>query len=169
MNAIDLLNAQQLTVDGLFAQADRAIRLDLKERLFVSIADALAIRATIEERIFYPHVLGEWTEEALRESLQEQFGIKRLIADLLELRATSPGFEEKLQILKEQAQHQARSEKSGLFPKVTEVVDDDQLRSIGHDMQSMMDALEGTDARYLVRGRSGALMRGLRTRKKQIA
>jgi len=168
MNAIDLLNQQQEAVDALFSQAERTVRLDLRERLFVSIADALAIRATVEERVFYPVVLAEWTEVALRESMQEQFGVKRLIADLLELPATHPAFAQKLRVLKEHAQHQARQERQHLFPQISAVLDAEQLQVIGHDMRDMMTALEGTDARYLVRGSRPWAWR-VQPRKKQVA
>lgn len=71
MDAIALLNEQHDEVDELFAKAEKARNPETKRRLFVKLADALAMHAAIEEKIFYPAVNARRTEDLLLEALEE--------------------------------------------------------------------------------------------------
>ena len=58
MNAIDMLEQQHREVEELFEEFEGAGEgaKKTKERLCREIADALAIHAEIEEKLFYPEV-----------------------------------------------------------------------------------------------------------------
>src|SRR5688572_21406346 len=147
MNAIRLLDEQHDEVTDLLAQAEKTDEPRRKLELFEQIADQLAIHATIEERVFYPMVNGEDTEDALMEAVEEHLGIKRLIADMLDLAPTDPHFAAKLVVLREQVEHHIEDERTDIFPEVRKMLDDDQLEALGEEMVAMIVDLEGTEPR----------------------
>lgn len=152
MNAINLLNQQHDEVDALFAKIPSATSSSAKEKLFVKIADSLAIHATIEEKIFYPAVLAKRTEDILLESLEEHLGIKRVIADLLKTGPADETFEAKLKVLQEQVEHHVEEEKTDLFPKVKKLFDTPLLEALGQQMETLTLEMEGKNARLMVPG-----------------
>ena len=150
MNAIDLLEAQHREVDALFAKAEAASGAG-KRALFEQIADALAIHATIEEKVFYPAVKARRTEDVLLESLEEHLGIKRVLADLLDLQPSDETFDSKMKVLKEQVEHHVEEERTELFPKVGKLLDGEQLEAVGQEMLALASTLQGTRPRNAVR------------------
>src|SRR3954465_12900451 len=122
MDAIDMLKEQHRAVEKLFEKLEDA-HGDEKRRLFIELADSLAIHAAIEERHFYPAVRAKRTEDILLESLSEHLAIKRALADLIMMPAKSERFNAKLNVLKEEVQHHVREERSNLFPKVRRILD----------------------------------------------
>src|SRR5438105_15314408 len=105
MSAIDLLKQQHREAEQLFAQIERAKHEDAKRHLFTTLADKLAIHATIEEKIFYPEVRAKRTEDILLESLEEHVQIKRVLADLLDIEVGDDRFDSTLKVLKETVEH----------------------------------------------------------------
>jgi hemerythrin superfamily protein len=134
MNAIKLLKQQHREVEALFKQLDKAKSARPRLKAFEQIADKLAVHATIEEKLFYPSVKRRQTEEILLESVEEHLGVKRVIADLLELEADDPTFEAKAKVLKDLVEHHVEEEEETLFPKVSKLLDDDELEAIGDEM-----------------------------------
>ena len=147
MNAIEMLEGQHREVDDLFAQLDETEDDDECEQLFTQLADKLAIHAKIEETHFYPAVKASRTEDILMESLEEHLGIKRILADMVEMDADDEHFEAKLKVLQEQVEHHVEEEEDDLFPKVKKILSEDQLVAVAQEMQAMMAELEGTDPR----------------------
>jgi len=101
IDAVQFLEEQHRDVERLFKQLEKADEPSVKGEVFREIADKLAVHATIEERHFYPAVKAKRTEDILLESLEEHLGIKRVIADLLELRPDDETFEAKTTVLQE--------------------------------------------------------------------
>jgi hypothetical protein len=151
MDAISLLNEQHDEVDELFEKVEKAKGVEAKEKLFLRIADALAIHTTIEEQIFYPAVKAKRTEDILLESLEEHLGIKRVLKDLLDLDPHDQTFDAKLQVLKEQVEHHVDEEKTQMFPKVRKLMDKAQLEALADEMTAMIEQLEGDAPRNKVR------------------
>src|SRR5690242_12952688 len=112
MDAIEMLKSQHREVEAFFKKyeekGDGAEKG--KQQLFESIADALAMHATIEERHFYPAVRAKRTEDILLEALEEHVGIKRVIADLLKIDSSEETFDAKVKVLKEQVEHHVEEE-----------------------------------------------------------
>jgi hemerythrin superfamily protein len=142
MNAIDLLESQHREVEKLFAQIDKAKAADAKEKLFCEIADKLAVHAAIEEHHFYPAVKAKRTEDILLESLEEHLGIKRVLADLLDIEASDPSFDAKITVLKEQVEHHVEEEETDLFPKVKKLFSKEDLEAIAGEMSAEQAELE---------------------------
>jgi len=141
MNAIDLLKSQHREVSKLFSKIEKASASD-KGELFEEIADKLAVHAAIEEHHFYPAVKAKRTEDILLESLEEHLGIKRVIADLMEVNAEDETFDAKIKVLKEQVEHHVEEEESDLFPKVKRLFDKEQLEALGQEMSAEQAELE---------------------------
>lgn len=142
MSAIDLLKSQHREVEKLFEQFESAKGDDQKERLFVTIADKLAIHATIEEKIFYPEVRARRTEDILLESLEEHVQIKRVLSDLLDMECSDERFDSTMKVLKEQVEHHVEEEENDLMPKVSKLFDKDTLEMLAQNMKSLEEELE---------------------------
>jgi len=146
VDAIDLLNEQHDEVEALFKKAGKADGEE-QQALFFQIADALAIHATIEEKIFYPAAKEAGIEDIILESLEEHLSAKRIIADLLELEPEDEQFAAKLTVLKEQILEHVDEEKDELFPKVKKALGKDQRQALGQQMAALATELEGTEPR----------------------
>jgi len=129
MNAIDLLKSQHRAVEDLFSKLEKAKGAKAKKPIFEKLADNLAGHAPIEEHQFYPAVKAKRTEDILLESLEEHLGIKRVLADLLEIEPDDETFDAKIKVLKEQVEHHVEEEEGDLFPKVKKLLDEDELEA----------------------------------------
>jgi hemerythrin superfamily protein len=141
MNAIEMLKEQHEEVAELFEQIEKAKDANRKRALFEEIADKLAVHAAIEEMHFYPAVKAKRTEDILLESLEEHLGIKRVLADLLEIDVEDETFEAKVKVLKEQVEHHVGEEQDDLFPKVEKLFDEETLEAIAQEMTATQEEL----------------------------
>ena len=146
INACDLLTDQHTQVDALFAilEGDGGG----KREAFVKLADLLAAHATIEEKIFYPRVMSQKTDDMLHESVEEHLGIKRVLADMLTMKLDSDEFAAKVSVLKEQVSHHAHEEEEEkLFPIVKKAMSADELAAMGNELIVMFEDLMGKSPR----------------------
>jgi len=141
MDAIKMLKQQHREVAKLFKEFETAKADAPREKIFIQIADALAIHAAIEERHFYPAVKEEQTEELLLESVEEHLEVKRIIADLLDMEAEDEEFEAKMKVLQENVEHHVEEEETDLFPKVEKLFDAGALEEIGAAMAETEEEL----------------------------
>jgi hemerythrin superfamily protein len=142
MDAIRMLEHQHRQMDELFEQLDEQADDDARERLFLALADLLAVHTTIEERHFYPSVREGQTEELVQTAIDEHRGIKRMLAELLEMDVGADVFEDGLRELMDAMQHHIESEESDLFPSVRRMLDADALAALGEEMSDTMEELE---------------------------
>lgn len=159
MDAIKLLKDQHAEVDALFDRyaqlSDRAKKTKLQ--LFEKIADRLAAHTAIEERIFYPAVKTDDTEEELLESLEEHLAAKRVIADLLETSIQDETFDAKMTVLCELFRHHKREEERTLFPQVKKTFEARRLEELGERLERLYDSLmEKTPRQEVPRQTDGA-------------
>jgi hemerythrin-like domain-containing protein len=140
MEATKFLEAQHRQVEQLFAMFEKAPAAD-KRRIFDEIADALAIHATIEEKIFYPAVKMAKTEDQLMEAVEEHLSAKRVIADLLGMSPSQENFDAKVTVLKELIAHHVREEETELFPTVRRALGA-ELEDVGAQLEAMAAELE---------------------------
>ncbi|HEY2730727.1 MAG TPA: hemerythrin domain-containing protein [Polyangia bacterium] len=142
MNAIKLLESQHREVEKLFAKIKSADDVDEKETLFTTLADSLAVHATIEEHHFYPAVKANRTQDILLESLEEHVAIKRVLSDLLDTEVEDETFDAKIKVLEETVAHHVEEEEGDLFPKVKKLFDAKRLEAIGQEMSAEQAELE---------------------------
>jgi hemerythrin superfamily protein len=143
VNAIDLLEKQHREVESLFEKFESTGEgaRKTRERLCREIADALAVHAEIEEKLFYPESKQEDTEEILRESVEEHLSMKRVLADILEGDVDDEQFEARMTVLKEQVEHHLEEEEHELFPKVRKACSEEELEDLGGRMQTLAEEL----------------------------
>lgn len=149
MNAIDLLETQHRDVDDLFARLEQpGVDHEARKKMFDDLADMLAIHASIEEMHFYPTVKAAKTEDILEHSLEEHVGVKRKLALCMATRLDGDKFAERLKALKDEVQHHVKEERADLFPKVRQLLDQDQLEALGQEMTSTMAELQQGRPRF---------------------
>jgi len=145
VNAIDLLEQQHREVEDLFEEFEEAGEnaRKTKERLCQKLADALAVHAEIEEKIFYPECKQEDTEDLLREAVEEHLGVKRLLADIMESEPDDAQLEARVKVLQEQVEHHVEEEEGELFPKVRKALSKEELEEMGTRMEQLAEELMG--------------------------
>jgi hemerythrin superfamily protein len=146
MDAIRVLLRQHRAVEKLFDKFEEAKGAATKKRLCEQISDALAVHATIEEKLFYPATKDARTEELLLEAVEEHLGAKRVIADLLQTDADDPHFDARVKVLKELIEHHVSEEERELFPKVKKVLDAHELDALGDQLEDMTEELQAQRA-----------------------
>jgi hypothetical protein len=142
IDALELLKMQHDEVEMLIEQIEDNDDADEKAELFQELADKLAAHSSMEEKLFYPTVMGKDTEELLLESTEEHLSVKRVLADMMELDVEDERFDAKLSVLKEQVRHHARDEEEGeLFPKIRRAFSADELAALGNECMAMFEML----------------------------
>ena len=144
MNAIDMLKQDHRMVEELFAEIEKAQDADVREQLFIELADALAVHAALEEQIFYQACKSEDTEDTLLEALQEHLQAKRLLADLLDMDPADDVFMAKIAVLKEEIEHHVEEEENEVMPKARRLLGEDMLLALGNQMIVKRVELEAT-------------------------
>jgi len=145
MDAVNFLKSHHRELEAQFEELKEAKVINRKT--FNQMADALAAHITVEEEIFYPAVKAKRTEDILLESLEEHLSLKRVLADLVGLRADAEKFSAKLHVLAEQAIHHHKEEEEHLFPKVRKLLDHDVLVALAGEMEDRMKELVAQSAR----------------------
>jgi len=140
-NAIALLTQQHREVEELLeklkGQSPRSAEF---RQTFEELADALAIHCEIEEKIFYPSVKTDDTEDLLEESVEEHLAVKRVLATMMD---TAPDGDilAELEELGGLTEEHVIEEEHELFPKVSQHMDEAQLRQLGARMNEMVEQL----------------------------
>lgn len=157
IDALELLSDQHDEVEDLIAQIEDSDDVDEKAELFRELADKIAAHATMEEKLFYPSVMSEETEDVLLESTEEHLAVKRVLADMLDMDPDDARFDAKLSVLKESIRHHARDEEEGrLFPILRRRLSADTLAGLGNDMIAFFEKLLEREPRLNVPAETNA-------------
>ena len=130
-DAVALLKDDHRTVEGLFAQFEKATGDGRKEKLARQICLELTVHAQIEEEIFYPACESKVEEDLLKEAYVEHDGAKVLIAEIEAGGPDDEFYDSKVKVLAEQIEHHVKEEEQrleGLFA---------QARKGGVDMDEL--------------------------------
>ena len=117
LDAIKLLTTDHRTVEGLFADYEKARGASAKEKLARQICTELKIHSTIEEEIFYPALRGKIEDDMLDEAVVEHDGAKVLINDIESAEPSEEFYDAKVKVLQEQIEHHVEEEEKpgGVF------------------------------------------------------
>jgi len=154
MDAIDLLESHHRELEKQFSALKKSDKPDADD--FKAASDLLVSHITIEEQQFYPAVKAKRTEDILLESLEEHLSIKRVLADMLDLRSDDPQFGPKLHVLAEQLEHHHKEEEDDLFPKAKKLLDSDAREALGASMEAKLAELKHQAPRKLVHDQTDA-------------
>jgi hemerythrin superfamily protein len=137
MNALEVLKQDHQKVKGLFQEARQGSDRDRRKELFDKIDTELEIHTHIEETVFYPSIEEHQEFKAMvAEAFEEHQEAKTLLDELEELGADSHDFGSKLQQLMEAVEHHVEEEEGEMFPKIREVLAEDELEQLGQELES---------------------------------
>ena len=140
-DAIELLTSQHRAVEEMFEQIEQQKPGSAAHRrLFGELADALAVHATIEEKIFYPSVKRPETEDLLEESVEEHLEVKRILATLLET-AQGGDVSAELEELAGLTEEHVIEEEQELFPRVRQLMAAEELHQLARRMTELESEL----------------------------
>jgi hemerythrin superfamily protein len=140
MDALTMLKQQHQEVDELF---DRMQQADESEKITLmgQIAEKLTLHAMIEEQHFYPFCMRMGIQDMVDHSLQEHAEVKQLISEILQMKRHNPLIDPSVQKLMMSVQSHVKEEENTLFPRLMSVASEEDLRSVGMEMQRTMDEL----------------------------
>ncbi len=141
MDAISLLKQQHQEVDALFTRIQNTKADDEKIQLLGLIAERLTIHAEIEERLFYPFARSKGIQDIVDHSLKEHMEVKRLISEMLQLKRSDPRVDKDLLQLIESVQQHVQEEETTFFPRLMTLVTQDDLLSLGGQMERLVEDL----------------------------
>lgn len=138
-DAIDLLRGQHREIEQLFGALERALAADDKARILAELGDLLAVHMAVEERVFYPGLTPGRRDSAddhgfVVLAVEDHFGLKRRLADLLDLDVDDDGFDAAAAELRDElAAHTTAEER--LFPRIRRRLPRAQLRRLEYEMR----------------------------------
>jgi hemerythrin superfamily protein len=138
MDALELLKQDHRKVKQLLATAKENQDKKQQKQLFKDIKTELETHTRIEETVFYP-AMQEHDElkSMIFESIEEHRQVKNLLRELSRATPGTDKFCAKLKVLSDDIEHHAEEEEEGkLFPKVREIVDENELESLGEQLES---------------------------------
>jgi hemerythrin superfamily protein len=154
--ALRLLEQQHRELEDLFDKFADTEDAQKRLALFESLADKLAAHTRIEEELFYPAVMDDESEEMLRESVEEHLGIKRLIADLLDMSLEDDQFDAKMELMEEMLMRHVEKEEEALFGRVRRDMEREALLELGERMYELYNELMDGEPRHAVANQIGS-------------
>ena len=138
MDALELLKEDHRKVKDLFEEAEGTEDEKEKRELFDEIQTELETHARIEETVFYPAMeKREELKDMVLESIEEHKQVKTLLREMDNLKSDSEKFEPKLKVLMENVEHHAEEEEEGkMFPKVRQIFSQQELESLGQELEA---------------------------------
>ncbi|HUP57725.1 MAG TPA: hemerythrin domain-containing protein [Bdellovibrionota bacterium] len=144
MDAIDLLKSDHRKVENLFNLTRQAQTVDEKRAIFRKVKAELEAHARVEETIFYPAFSQyESFDDILDESYQEHQDIQDMLVEMEDMQDDEE-FQDMIEDLREEVEHHVHEEETVFFPKVRDVMDQQELDRLARMIQ---DAREGTARR----------------------
>ncbi|MDB5442677.1 MAG: hemerythrin cation binding region [Phenylobacterium sp.] len=142
-DAIALLKADHRTVEGLFAQYEKAKEDDQRKlAIFQQIAMELKVHMQIEEEIYYPQARDYVAEEdTVNEAVVEHQGAKDLMAQIEGMQASDEMYDAKVKVLQEQIEHHVEEEETEFFPETKKNGMD--TRAVGEQLMARKQELMG--------------------------
>jgi hemerythrin superfamily protein len=137
MNAIELLKADHKKVATLFDQVKETESEQEHWKLFNQIKTELEVHTHIEETIFYPRIqqLKELKDMVL-EALEEHKQVKTLLREITGLAESNEKLAAKLKVMSENVEHHVDEEENEMFPKVKNVLSEEDLEELGTQLQA---------------------------------
>jgi hemerythrin-like domain-containing protein len=140
VDAIQLLKSEHKEVKELLVELTETTSRAVKRRaeLIATIQTKLSAHVAIEEEIFYPAYRdagGKEQEKMYYEALEEHRAAKDLVlGDLFKTEPDSEKFSGRAKVLKELIEHHIEEEEQEMLKQAKELLDKDQLRSLGEAM-----------------------------------
>ena len=140
MNALTVLKHDHGNIEVLFDRFQHLDSGDLAEkgRLAQKIIEHLAVHAAIEEQVFYPGVRAAVPDAGptVLEGLEEHHIVKWTLSELERTAPSDERFDAKMRVLIESVRHHVQEEENDLFPKVRDVLTNQELEEMGDALEA---------------------------------
>jgi hemerythrin-like domain-containing protein len=145
MDAITLLETDHRRLEDLLKRGEDTTERAERERkeLLDTIAQALTIHETIEERLLYP-ALKAYPEarDIVLEGFQEHHVADLIMKELFDTAVTDEAWGAKFKVFKENIEHHIEEEEGPMFRTARGVMSRDELLQLGAEMAQMKTAAE---------------------------
>ena len=136
MDAFNLLKTDHRKVEDLFSELESASG-QAKMRVFEQIKTELELHTHIEETIFYPALEEpKQTHELTLEAYEEHDVVKKLLQQLSRAKSPTDEWEAQAKVLQENVEHHVEEEENELFKKAKAVLSEDDIETLGEQMES---------------------------------
>jgi hemerythrin-like domain-containing protein len=136
MDAFNLLKADHRKVEDLFSELESASG-QAKMRVFEQIKTELELHTHIEETIFYPALEEpKQTHDLTLEAYEEHDVVKKLLEELSRAKSPTDEWEAQAKVLQENVEHHVEEEENELFKKAKAVLSEDDIETLGEQMES---------------------------------
>jgi hemerythrin superfamily protein len=142
MNIIDLLKEDHRKVEDLFAKVEETESEKQHLQLFEKIKTELETHTQIEETLFYPALEEhEDLKDMVLEAFEEHKQVKTLLREISALAEGSEKLDAKLKVMGENVEHHVGEEEDEMFPKVEELIEEQELERLGEEMLKLKKRL----------------------------
>jgi hemerythrin superfamily protein len=142
MNIIDLLKEDHRKVEDLFAKVEETDSEKQHLQLFEKIKTELETHTQIEETLFYPALEEhEDLKDMVLEAFEEHKQVKTLLREISALAEGSEKLDAKLKVMGENVEHHVGEEEDEMFPKVEELIEEQELERLGEEMLKLKKRL----------------------------
>lgn len=152
MDGLELLRKDHDEVRGLFKEFRSASESEDAGRmgeLCTQIFQELKVHTAIEEEVFYPAIHdagGKELAETTDESYEEHHVVDVLMGEIEKLAPGESAFVAKMKVLMENVEHHAKEEEEEMFPEVRKLMSEDQLQTLGADLEAAKKSHKMKDA-----------------------
>jgi hemerythrin superfamily protein len=145
-NAITMLKSDHATVKRLLREMNEVTAPKQREALVAQFEREIKTHAQLEEEIFYPafKAAAEKTDavDMFYEAAEEHHLVDMVLPALKAANAKSHEWEAKAKVMKELVEHHVKEEENEMFPKMRQLLGEEQLREIGDLMQARRESIE---------------------------
>jgi hemerythrin-like domain-containing protein len=141
MNALTLLKDDHDKLKKLLKEGEKKDAPQERRSMLNEIAHEFRVHEKIEEEIFYP-ALKEHprARDIVLEGYQEHHVVDVLLRELEGMPPSDERWAAKLKVLTENVEHHIEEEEDEMFSKAKKVFDDNELDSLGNQMEEMKSA-----------------------------
>ena len=166
-DVIEVLEHDHREVEEMFAELEslrgastdegKARRKDLADQVTIE----LVRHSVAEEVLVYPKVERQVSKEEVEHAREEHAEAEETLHRLEKLDADDPAFDDELATLMEEIRHHIADEEGQMFAHMRQVVDADELRTLGARVEAFKQVAPDCGMKYLTREAAAAKLAAL--------
>jgi iron-sulfur cluster repair protein YtfE (RIC family) len=126
-------------ITGLVRRAVGSVSGRERQQALERVCTELEMHTRIEEEVFYPAVTALRDQELVKqvkEALREHAKVKQEVSRLQGVTVEQPGIEARVATLERDVEHHATEEENEMFPRLEELMPDEQRRELATRMRA---------------------------------
>lgn len=141
MNALTLLKDDHDKLKKLLKEGEKKDSPQDRRTMLTEIAHEFRVHERIEEEVFYPALKQHpRARDIVLEGYQEHHVVDLLLRELEGMPPSDERWAPKLKVLTENVEHHIEEEEDDMFSKAKKIFDDEELDSLGNQMEEMKSA-----------------------------